>query len=43
MEVLIKSEKKQKEFVHLVHDEYKKEDKNFFIFHIWRNKWYNES
>ncbi|MBK5497278.1 hypothetical protein [Bacillus sp. TH13] len=34
METLIKSEKKQKEFVHLVHDEYKKEDKNFFIFHI---------
>lgn len=43
MEALIKSEKKQKEFVQLVHDEYKKEDKNFFIFHIWRNKWYNES
>ncbi|XQM91672.1 hypothetical protein VR050_26360 [Bacillus shihchuchen] len=43
MEALIKSEKKQKEFVRLVHDEYKKEDKNFFIFHIWRNKWYNES
>ncbi|MDF9507504.1 hypothetical protein [Bacillus cereus] len=34
MEPLIKSEKKQKEFVHLVQDEYKKEDKNFFIFHI---------
>lgn len=34
MEALINSEKKQKEFVHLVHDEYKKEDKNFFIFHI---------
>ncbi|MEM5621324.1 hypothetical protein AAHB56_08220 [Bacillus thuringiensis] len=43
MEALINSEKKQKEFVRLVHDEYKKEDKNFFIFHIWRNKWYNES
>lgn len=43
MEALIKSEKKQKDFVHLVQDEYKKEDKNFFIFHIWRNKWYNES
>ncbi|NIE92317.1 hypothetical protein F3J09_16210 [Bacillus sp. Ab-1751] len=43
MEALIKSEKKQIEFVQLVHNEYKKEDKNFFIFHIWRNKWYNES
>ena len=43
METLIKSEKKQKEFVHLVQDEYKKEDKNFLFFHIWRNKWYNES
>lgn len=32
METLIKSEKKQKEFVHLVHDEYKKEDKNFLFF-----------
>ncbi|HHK5550743.1 hypothetical protein COL11_20455 [Bacillus anthracis] len=43
MEALINSEKKQKELVQLVHDEYKKEDKNFFIFHIWGNKWYNES
>ncbi|MGA5676354.1 hypothetical protein [Bacillus cereus] len=34
MEALIKSEKKQIEFVQLVHNEYKKEDKNFFIFHI---------
>ncbi len=34
MEALINSETKQKEFVHLVHDEYKKEGKNFFIFHI---------
>ncbi|MEM5670016.1 hypothetical protein AAHB59_19040 [Bacillus cereus] len=32
MEALIKSEKKQKDFVHLVQDEYKKEDKNFLFF-----------
>ena len=43
MKALINSETKQKEFVQLVHDEYKKEDKKIFIFHIWRNKWYNES
>ena len=34
METLIKSEKKQKEFVHLVHDEYKKEDKNFYFSYL---------
>ena len=31
MKALINSETKQKEFVQLVHDEYKK-DKNFFFF-----------
>ena len=34
MEALIKSEKKQKEFVHLVQDEYKKEDKNFYFSYL---------
>ncbi len=35
MEALIKSEKKQKEFVHLVQDEYKKKKIRIFLFFIF--------
>ena len=34
MKALINSETKQKEFVQLVHDEYKKEDKNFYFSYL---------
>ena len=34
MEPLIKIREKQKEFVHLVQDEYKKEDKNFLFSYL---------